>query len=813
MIILLCLIAFIIGIILGLYVKNIVLLVILILIILFSIIIIKRQKLNKYITKYTKIIDLKKLIILLSVSFLFAYSYMYILEYKNENKYKNINEELKIEAKVVSNVEDKEYKKVCVIQVKSINGDKSYKKTRLKLSVKKANIKYGDKIIFIGEYKEPEVARNNKGFNYKEYLKTKKIYGLVTANTISKIEESNFNILIGIHNLSNKISNNISQILEKDEAGLLTGILIGNKEYLDEKIEQSFRDSNLSHMLAVSGAHVSYVILGITILLQKVKIHKKLGKIITIILLIFFMVLTGTTSSVTRACIMAIYILVGNLIYKRPDILVSISISMFIILIINPYQILDIGFQLSYGGTIGIVLLNNILSQKAGKLIENIKQDIELKVKQKFKQESMNNDNKKENIKIYEIIKKITSKIKTTIKDLIIVSLSANIVIFPIMMYHYSTISLTFLISNILAGPILGIIIILGFITVFVSFVNVSIAKIIAYVLAIFLKLLIKISNFTANMPLSKIYVKTPSIFSIVIYYLIILVLIVLYKIKRNPDRRYKRKIVDKIRKIKEKLVKEKIIEKNKDKIKDKSNRKRVLAIILIFAIVISLISIIPSDLKIYFIDVGQGDSTLVITPNGKKLLIDGGGSNTGSYDVGKNTLLPYLLNRKITKLDYVVISHFDSDHVGGLLTIINELKVKNIIISKQGKDSSNYKEFIKIITKKKINVIVVKKDSIINIEKNVKLEVIWPEEEQIKENILNNNSIVMRLNYNNFKILFTGDIEKIAEEKILEDVDNKLLQANILKVAHHRFKNIQYTKSIRKSKTANSVNKCRKRK
>ena len=791
MIILLCLIAFIMGIILGLYVKNIVLLVILILIILFSIIIIKRQKLNKNITKYTKIMDLKKLIILLSVSFLFAYSYMYILEYKYENKYKNINGELKIEAKVVSNVEDKEYKKVCVIQVKSINGDRSYKKTKLKLSVKKANIKYGDKIIFIGEYKEPEVARNNKGFNYKEYLKTKKIYGLVTANTISKIEESNFNILIGIHNLNNKISNNISQILEKDEAGLLTGILIGNKEYLDEKIEQSFRDSNLSHMLAVSGAHVSYVILGITILLQKVKIHKKLGKIITIILLIFFMVLTGATSSVTRACIMAIYILVGNLIYKRPDILVSISISMFIILIINPYQILDIGFQLSYGGTIGIVLLNKILSKNAEKLIENIKQSIDLKFKQKFKQRTkqkfMNNNNRKENIKIYEIIKKMANKIKTTIKDLIIVSLSANIIIFPIMMYHYSTISLTFLISNILAGPILGIIIILGFITVFVSFVNVSIAKIIAYVLAIFLKLLIKISNFTVNMPLSKIYVRTPSIFSIVIYYLIILVLIVLYKIKRNPNRRYKRKIIEKIRKIKEKLVKEKLIKE----IKDKSNRKRVLAIILIFSIVISLISIIPSDLKVYFIDVGQGDSTLVITPNGKKLLIDGGGSNTGSYDVGKNTLLPYLLNRKITQLDYIVISHFDSDHVGGLLTIINELKVKNIIISKQGKDSSNYKEFIKIITKKKINAIVVKKGSIINIEKNVKLEVIWPEEEQIKENILNNNSIVMRLNYNNFKILFTGDIEKIAEEKILEDVDNKLLQANILKVAHHRFENI----------------------
>ena len=66
--------------------------------------------------------------------------------------------------------------------------------------------------------------------------------------------------------------------------------------------------------------------------------------------------------------------------------------------------------------------------------------------------------------------------------------------------------------------------------------------------------------------------------------------------------------------------------------------------------------------MKIYFINVGQGDSTLIVIPNDKKVLIDGGGSE--NYDVGKNTLIPYLLDRKIQKLDYIIISHFDQDHV-----------------------------------------------------------------------------------------------------------------------------------------------------
>ena len=72
----------------------------------------------------------------------------------------------------------------------------------------------------------------------------------------------------------------------------------------------------------------------------------------------------------------------------------------------------------------------------------------------------------------------------------------------------------------------------------------------------------------------------------------------------------------------------------------------------------------IPKSLKINLIDVGQGDSSLIITPRNKKILIDGGGSSDKDFDVGKQTVLPYLLNRNINKLDYVIISHFDQDHV-----------------------------------------------------------------------------------------------------------------------------------------------------
>lgn len=89
-----------------------------------------------------------------------------------------------------------------------------------------------------------------------------------------------------------------------------------------------------------------------------------------------------------------------------------------------------------------------------------------------------------------------------------------------------------------------------------------------------------------------------------------------------------------------------------------------MIAVLLIVIFIFQTIKIVPNNLHIYFIDVGQGDSSLIITPMHKTILIDGGGSSFDSNDVGKNILLPYLLDRGITKLDYIIISHFDTDHV-----------------------------------------------------------------------------------------------------------------------------------------------------
>ena len=126
----------------------------------------------------------------------------------------------------------------------------------------------------------------------------------------------------------------------------------------------------------------------------------------------------------------------------------------------------------------------------------------------------------------------------------------------------------------------------------------------------------------------------------------------------------------------------------------------------------------------------------------------------------------------------------------------MEELKVGNIVISKQGTFSENYNKFKNIVNNKKINVIVVGQGDRVRIEKNLYFDILWPNNSKlISENILNNNSMVCKLYYKNFSILYTGDIEKIAEEQILEEYVNDLnvLKSTVLKVGHHGSKTSSY--------------------
>lgn len=633
------------------------------------------------------------------------------------------------------------------------NGNKNneninYENTYLYITVKKEQkLQYGDMIKIEGEFLEPNQRRNYGGFDYSEYLKTQKIYGTVKPEKIEIIEKNQSNKILTLsNNINLKIKENIEKIVPTRYSALFNGLILGETKNIEENIKEDFEIANISHVLAISGMHITYIIIGLELLLKKL-IGKNKTRIITLIILILYMLITGFTPSVVRASIMGIIVTISKMIHKKNDIWTSISFSLLILLIYNPFLITNVGLQLSYLGTIGIILFN--------KNVHTFLRNIKIR-NRKIK---------------YRINRKLIIAIDK-IKEMLAVTLSAQIAILPIMFINFNSLGIYFFISNILVSIIIGPIIIIGFICVIISFLSIEISKFISIFLTLGLELLIQISQ-VSKLPFSKIYVVTPKIWQIIIYYFLVIVVNKIYKSIHNK----KRNMTD-IR-IKNLIA---VL-----KYKCNQKKKKILKISIILIALIIIISNFPQNLKIHFVDVGQGDCTFIVTPENKTILIDGGGSSLQSYDVGESTLIPYILDRGHTKIDYIFISHFDQDHVGGILTVLEELQVGQVFIAKQKEDSENYQKFRKIVQDKKIKVKILKMGDKISINKNLYFDIIWPGSQLIGENSINNNSLIIKLNYKEYSMLFTGDIEKIAEDEILKKYKNKsTLKSDILKVAHH---------------------------
>lgn len=581
----------------------------------------KLLSLKRYI-RYLRIYINSKIIFLILISSIISNSIIIIQNKKYEQIYNSLEKQEKINlvGVVVSNKEEKKFNNKYKIETKYNNT-----KIRLYIMVKKdIQLKYGDKIEFTGEYIRPERRRNYKGFDYSNYLKQLKIYGTMKITNVKVIEERKANPIFQISNeIKTKIISNTKEALDEETSAILLGLILGNKDDIDENIEENFRSAGMAHILAVSGMHVTYVILGLSLIMKKI-LGKRKNYIFCICILIVYMFITNFSASVTRAGVMGIIIILSKIFYRKNDIYTALSISLFIILIYNPFLIQSLGLLLSYGGVIGIIILNkSILS-----ILKNIK------IKNKAYK--------------YFIKPKIQNSLDK-IKEIISVSMSVQIFIFPIAIYNLNTFNPYFFISNLLLSIVIGPIIIIGFLFIIVILINYQITKLFIEPIKIGIKILIFISKI-GKLPFSKIYIPTLSLFSIFIYYFIIVILLVTYKIystkKPNMTQIRAKNLIA--------LIKFKI----------KNNIKKVKTLIIIICVVIILIIFIPRNLKIYFIDVGQGDSTLIVTPHNKTILIDGGGSENSDYDIGQNTLLPYILDRGYNTIDTIIISHFDSDHV-----------------------------------------------------------------------------------------------------------------------------------------------------
>ena len=592
---------------------------------------------------------------------------------------------------------DDEYFKLQLkdINIISDNSARSYKK-KIMVNVYSDIADYRtvlwDRVYITGEVSIPKERSNPGTFDYRRYLKSVGIRCIITAEGIETAKKAS-----GIAALLKSAKCRTADIFESalgDESAVVMGLLFGETSGIDEDIIETFRRGGTAHVLAVSGLHLGLLY---SFLCRFKRKKRSIPADIAIVLaLAAYTALAGFTASVVRACLMIFIHIAGNYLNRRYDLLSSTCVSMIIILAVNPMQIYNAGFQMSFLAVITLGIMIPLIQKK--------------------------------------------------IKGILLPMIAVQTGMVPYTMYVFNYVSLTSIISNIPVYFIAAAMIPAGISVIALCWLP-AVAQIAAMLTGIFVKLLLWCNDFTYMGGVFTFDVASPSVIFLAVYYIFI------FYICSEAGQ------IALIRR----------------------NYKKITAVFAAVVICGAGCSVYISDgfekTDMVFVDVGQGDC-LHIKAGGKNLLIDGGGNF--NYNVGKNTLKPYLLKNGVTKIDMAIATHLHTDHYQGLKELSQMYRIKKLGVYEANSINENHlkKEF------KTDEILYLAAGDVINIGREVSVEVLSPAGgNPLDEKDENKNSLVLRINVKGSSVLMTGDIDEKGEMALIADTD---IKADILKVAHH---------------------------
>jgi len=576
--------------------------------------------------------------------------------------------------------------------------------------------KPGNEIKVTGFYHKGKERRNPGEFDYNAYLNSKKILGIINIDGSKSISVLNpeTNVLKNIIFQSRvSIDNRLKEYYSPETAALLRGLLLADRGEINYETKNEFINAGVVHVLAVSGLHVGYIILIFLFLFGRFNIY--LRSILTIVGLICFMLITGVPPSVFRATVMATVLIIAFLANRSTNLLNSISIAAVIILFINPNELFNPGFQLSFSAVLAIGIILPHLN------------------------ELINGWN-------------IRNKPLRYIILFSAVSLSAQIGTLPFTLLYFNKFSLIALFTNLIVIPAIGVIIASAIVMLVFS----TVLPFIAIYFAAFNDLLtsgvLTLIKFSGNLSFSYLSITDYSIVDLLIFYLMLSLL--LY-------------FLPKFNSIKSKVALLILVVGNT----------------LIYSTVDDIKILPDNKLSVLMIDVNQGDSFLIKFPNGKTALVDAGNA-TNFFDNGERVIIPLLNYLGIHKVDYGIISHIDSDHYGGFVSLVMADMIGTIFKPEIDTTLSKDKKFEEFIRQ---NDVKVKYFDEVKMEiGNAVIYFLFDKNlKALSGKSTNDRSGFFKLVYGNTSFLFTGDLEK-RMEKFYSSKYRNFLDSDVLKVGHH---------------------------
>ena len=501
------------------------------------------------------------------------------------------------------------------------------------------------------------------------------------------------------------LSDRLMKIYSERDAGILKAVLLGDKSTLRKEDQLLYQKNGISHLLAISGLHISMI--GITLykLLRKCQLTFWEAGIPSGLLLILYGILTGFGVSTVRAICMFVVMIFGDIFGRTYDMASAMALAAIIVLIRNPLQAGQAGFLLSFGAVAGIC-------------------------------------------GVYPILQSVIRTEKKIVQT-ILFSVSIFLVTYPINNHFFYEYSLYSILLNFIVIPCMPIVMGSGGIGLLIGCLSPKAGMMAGLPAHFVLDLYELLGKSVIQWPGAVIRLGCEELWQIIVYYLILVLSLLLLWYRRNI---------------------------------------RFGVLLPLAVLIISLR--FRSGLEFTMLDVGQGDGFFLRLPGGTTCFVDGG--STSVKNVGEYRILPYLKYEGVSKLDYVIFTHLDEDHVNGMRELVelsgslDGVSIGTILFPDMGNPDDTYDELWKLAQESGIAVDKIGEGDQI-VEEQLSIECLSPAKGRRYEEE-NDSSTVLLMKYEEFSMLLTGDLGWGGERTLLKS--GKLKDVDVWKVSHHGSKN-----------------------
>ena len=615
---------------------------------------------------------------------------------------------------------------------------------------------YGNHVSFASRLREPFGTLNPGGFHYGHYLKQKGIQAVATVSgpravrVLGSENPSLWENLFGrVDEWRQAIHQAATKGLSNPALGLFLGMIVGEQSYIEQDLRDAFMASGTVHILSISGSHLGLLALVVFAVVkwsirrmpahwfERISLYltaTQFAVLVTLPTVSFYMLLAGAEMATVRSWIMIVMCCLGIWLGRERNLVTALAVAALMMVVPYPEAIHDISFQLSYlsVGAIGLVLLSRKNQEPEG---------IESLVPNSCERPSW------------------CTRLWENSKLAWLMTLAVSLTTLPLVAYYFHQIPWLGLITNVLIVPLVGIVVIpVGLIAAVVVLMSgtetLPLGMVNQWIFDLFAQLIVGLSQ----VPGAEWHVGSPSIGSIFLFWCLLAALLLF---RHRPIAQW--------------------------------SCATMLLAILIWWAWSPRTSWGPGMLRVTFLDVGQGDATVLELPDGQTVLIDGGPAYR-RLDMGRAVIGPYLWDRGIHRIDHVVATHPQWDHVGGLPWVLHTFDVGAYWSNGVSRSRVFYKRLQTAVQATQLDEQVVAAGSPIIQSGPCSLEVLSPlakknplmlvAGQEMSGAELNNRSLVMRLDCGQHSILFTADAEQQALEELQQMPRGR--SAKVVKVPHH---------------------------